>query len=60
MGSTPEAKVKKMVNKALSMLGADCWRFMPVQTGFGTPALDYLLAIRGRFVAIETKKPGEN
>jgi hypothetical protein len=30
-----------------------------VQTGFGTQALDFLLAIRGRFVAIETKAPGK-
>lgn len=56
---TPEGRVKKMVKKALDMLGADCWRFMPVQTGFGSPALDYLLSVRGRFVAIETKAPGK-
>lgn len=56
---TPEGRVKKMVKKALDTLGADCWRFMPVQTGFGSPALDYLLSIRGRFVAIETKAPGK-
>lgn len=56
---TPEGRVKKMVKKALDTLGADCWRFMPVQTGYGSPALDYLLAIRGRFVAIETKAPGK-
>lgn len=48
-----------MVKRALDKLGAECWRFMPVQTGFGSPALDYLLAIRGRFVAIETKAPGK-
>lgn len=56
---TPEGRVKKIVKKALDTLGPDCWRFMPVQTGFGSPALDYLLAIRGRFVAIETKAPGK-
>lgn len=56
---TPEGRVKKMVKKALDMLGEDCWRFMPVQTGFGSPALDYLLCIRQRFVAIETKAPGK-
>jgi hypothetical protein len=55
---TPEGRVKAKVKKALDTLGADCWRFMPVQTGFGSPALDYLLSIRGRFVAIETKAPG--
>src|SRR2546430_646917 len=56
---TPEGRVKKMVKKALDTLGTDCWRFMPVQTGFGAPALDYLLSIRSRFVAIETKAPGK-
>ena len=56
---TPEGRVKAKVKKALTVLGADCWRFMPVQTGFGSPALDFLLSIRGRFVAIETKAPGK-
>ncbi len=56
---TPEGRVKAKVKKALDKLGTDCWRFMPVQTGFGSPALDFLLSIRGRFVAIETKAPGK-
>lgn len=56
---TPEGRVKRMVKKALDTLGEDCWRFMPVQSGYGSPALDYLLSIRGRFVAIETKAPGK-
>jgi hypothetical protein len=55
---TPEGRVKAKVTKALKSLGTDVWRFMPVQSGYGTPALDYLLCIRGRFVAIETKAPG--
>lgn len=55
---TPEGRVKKMVKKALDHLGPDCWRFMPVQGGYGSVALDFLLSIRGRFVAIETKAPG--
>lgn len=55
MGQTPEGKIKAMVKKALDALGEDCWRFMPVQTGFGTDALDFLLCIRGKFVTIETK-----
>ena len=49
-----------MVNKALKTLGPECWKFMPVQSGYGTVALDYLLSIRGRFVAIETKAPGKS
>jgi hypothetical protein len=55
---TPEGRVKKKVNTALKVFGADCYRFMPVQSGLGAKTLDYLLAIRGRFVAIETKAPG--
>lgn len=57
---TPEGKVKAKVKKALLALGDDCWRFMPVQTGYGAPALDFLMAVRGRFVAIETKAPGKS
>lgn len=56
---TPEGRVKSMVKKALDGLDADCWRFMPVQTGYGTVALDYLLCIKGKFVVIETKAPGK-
>lgn len=56
---TPEGRVKAKVHRALKTLGPDCWKFMPVQSGYGTVALDFLLAIRGRFVAIETKAPGK-
>lgn len=56
---TPEGRVKNMVKKALTKLGDDCWRFMPVQSGYGSVALDFLIAYRGRFIAIETKAPGK-
>ena len=56
---TPEGRVKAKVKKALEKLGGQCWRFMPVQTGYGAPALDFLLCVKGRFVAIETKAPGK-
>lgn len=56
---TPEGRVKAKVKKALDQLGEECWRFMPVQSGYGSVALDFLLAIRGRFVAIETKTKGK-
>lgn len=59
MATTPEGKIKKKVNAALRQLGADVYRFMPVQSGFGMQTLDYLLSVRGRFVAIETKAPGK-
>ena len=57
---TPEGRVKKIVKKALDLLGDECWRFMPVQSGYGSVALDFLHAVRGRFVAIETKAPGKD
>lgn len=56
--STPEGKVKRKVNAALAPV-ARLWKFMPVQTGYGRPALDYLLCVNGRFVAIETKAKGK-
>lgn len=54
---TPESKVKAKVNRILSKY-PNIYKFMPVQTGYGVPSLDYLLCIRGTFVAIETKKAG--
>jgi hypothetical protein len=56
--STPEGKVKNNVNKRLKPI-AHLWKFMPVQTGYGIPALDYLLCVNGRFIAIETKAKGK-
>jgi hypothetical protein len=60
--STPEAKVKAKVNAALKPLvdKGVVWKFMPVQTGYGTAALDYLLCVNGRFIVIETKEAGKN
>lgn len=52
---TPEGRVKAKLRRRLAMLGSDCWTFMPVQRGMGIPALDFVLCIRGHFVAIETK-----
>ena len=56
---TPEGKVKKKVNDMLKAFGNHVWKFMPVQQGYGLPALDYLLSVNGFFVAIETKVPGK-
>lgn len=56
MASTPEGKIKARVKARLAReFGDKHWRFMPVQTGFGSVALDLLICICGRFVAIETK-----
>jgi hypothetical protein len=52
---TPEGRVKAIVSRALARVGTELWRFMPVQMGLGATALDYLVCLRGRFLAIETK-----
>jgi hypothetical protein len=52
---TPEGRVKRAVTRALDRAGRSVWRFMPVQVGLGATALDFLLCLNGRFVAIETK-----
>lgn len=56
MATTPEGRIKQKVKARLDReFGGSHWRFMPVQTGFGSVALDLLICICGRFVAIETK-----
>jgi|SRR5579859_733219 len=57
---TPEGRVKNMVKMGLRALGVPVWRFMPVQTGFGSTALDFILCINGWFVSIETKKDAKS
>lgn len=54
--STPEGRIKQKVKRRLrEEFGDSIWPFWPVQTGFGSVALDLLACIAGRFVAIETK-----
>lgn len=55
---TPEGKIKAMVRKGLKELGDACWYFMPVQSGYGRPALDIMGYVNGHGFAIETKAPG--
>lgn len=55
---TPEGKIKAAVSKVIKNYGSDIYKFMPVPSGFGPSSLDYILCIRGKFVAVETKKPG--
>ncbi len=57
MATTPEGKVKKKVSKLLKDMGA--YYFMPVQAGYGSTTLDYLVCFHGEFIAIETKAPGK-
>lgn len=54
---TPEGRVKAKINKVLEKHGA--YKFMPVQTGYGTKTLDYLICAGGYFIAIEAKRPGK-
>lgn len=58
MASTPEAKVKRHVTQIIKRAHA-VYYFMPVQTGYGSPTLDYLGCSAGRAFAIETKAPGK-
>lgn len=53
----PEAKVKAQVKAILKSHRA--WYFMPVQQGFGMPALDFHGHHKGRAFGIETKAPGK-
>ena len=65
MGMTKEGRIKLSVDRVLQRVQSanlarpDVWWFKPVQAGFGTRALDYIGCIKGRFFAIETKRPGE-
>ena len=54
---TPEGKVKKEIKDYLRSKGA--YFFMPVQTGYGSPTLDILACVNGKFVGIEVKRPGK-
>ena len=58
MALTPEGKVKRHVSQILKR-AEEVYYFMPVQTGYGSPTLDYLGSSRGRAFAIETKAPGK-
>lgn len=58
MAGTPEGRVKRRVSQILKRADSNYY-FMPVQTGYGSPTLDYLGSSRGRAFAIETKAPGK-
>ena len=51
--STPEGAIKRKVSALLDKYG--CYRFMPVQAGFGKPGLDYHCCVNGYAFFIETK-----
>ncbi len=54
--STPEGRIKQKVKARLRKeFGDSHWPFWPVQTGYGSVALDLLMCASGRFIAVETK-----
>jgi len=53
-----EKKVKDVVKKLLNVYG--CYYFMPVQSGYGSAALDFICCHKGRFLSVETKAPGKH
>ncbi len=54
---TPEGKVKAAVKKLLKERGI--WFYMPVQNGMGVVGIpDFVCCWQGKFLAIETKAPG--
>lgn len=53
---TPEGREKQKLRKFLKAIGS--YRFSPVQMGLGQTTLDELCCIKGRFVGIEVKAPG--
>lgn len=53
---TPEGQVKRAIKKFLEQMGA--WYHMSVMNGMGKPTLDFICCYRGRFFAIEAKRPG--
>lgn len=51
-----EADVKKAVKEFCKAKGA--WWFMAVPGGYSRRTVDFHICYRGRFIAVETKKPG--
>ncbi len=54
-----ERSVKQQVNELIKPYGDEIWRYMAPASRFGMPALDFLLCVGGKFVAVETKRPGK-
>lgn len=52
-----EKVVKDRVKRILRNHGA--WWHMPVQQGYGAPGVDFHVCHHGRFLGIETKRPGK-
>jgi hypothetical protein len=55
--STPEGLIKERVKRLLRKHGV-YWH-CPVQNGMGSPSLDFICCVNGRYLGIETKAPGK-
>lgn len=55
---TSEKTVKERVKRLLKKYGVTY--FMPVQSGYGGTALDFICCIKGRYFEVETKAPGKH
>ncbi|HEX8838232.1 MAG TPA: hypothetical protein VF748_14920 [Candidatus Acidoferrum sp.] len=55
---TPEGLTKQEIKKLLDSYGDALYYFMPVQSGYGTRTIDFLICFRGRFIAVEAKREG--
>jgi len=56
--TTPEGKVKAKVKGVISEFGGRIDGYWPVPAGFGESHLDWVGCVNGKFLCIETKKPG--
>ena len=55
---TGERMVKTKVKNVLSEF-EPIYNFWPVQMGYGATTIDYVGCYRGKFIGIETKRPGK-
>jgi len=55
---TPEGAVKAKLRAYLRSLGPDCHQYWAVPTGYGSTTVDVLICYKGKFFAIECKRPG--
>lgn len=59
MATTTEGKVKKKLRQMFARYEPELYYFMPVQTGYGAPGLDFHCVFRGWAFFVETKAPGK-
>lgn len=57
---TPEGKVKAKVKQLFKEYEWQIYYFMPVQTGYGGPGLDFHCSAFGKAFYVETKAPGKD